>query len=612
MHCTYDISKDLTWVGVNDRRLGLFENVYPIPDGISYNAFILRGEKTALFDSVDRGSATQFLENVRHALDGRKLDYVIVSHMEPDHAATLQEVAILYPEAKFVVNQRALQMLGQFFDFDFSSRAHMVGEGSTLDIGGHLLTFYMAPMVHWPEVMVTYDQADKLLFTADAFGAFGALSGNLFADEVEFDMSEARRYYANIVGKYGQQTQALLSKVENLEISLLLPLHGPVWRRNIGKYVNKYAKWSSYTPEETAVVIAYGSVYGGTENAANILAAELAKRGVRGIKLYDVSRTDPSYIVAECFRASHLVFAAATYNAGIFPPMETLLTDLCAHNIMNRHVALIENGSWALSAGAKMKALLGKQKSITFVGDTLSVKSAVKAAQLDGLSALAEELVKTMPKPAPPEEAAAIENQALFDISYGLFILTARENGRDNGCIVNTVCQITDIPKRISVAVNKLNMTHDMILNTGMFNISVLSTTAPMEIFRRFGYQSGKDVDKFENLAVCRSQNGLAYIPLNTNSYIAAKVVQVIDAGTHSVFLADVEEAKVISDEPSCTYDYYFQNIKPAPKAPAPTDEKRVGWVCKICGYVYEDDPLPDDYVCPICKHGPSDFERLS
>lgn len=608
MHCTYDISKDLTWVGVNDRRLALFENVYPIPDGISYNAFILRGEKTVLFDSVDRGAAAQFIENIRHALDGRRLDYVVVSHMEPDHAATLVEVALRYPEARFVVNQKALQMLGQFFDFDFEARAHVVEEGSTLDIGGHLLTFLMAPMVHWPEVMVTYDSTDKLLFSADAFGTFGALSGNMFADEAAFDISEARRYYANIVGKYGQQTQALLNKVAGIEVRLLLPLHGPVWRKGIDRYVNKYAKWWSYTPEESAVVIAYGTVYFGTENAANILAIELAKRGVRNIKLYDVSRTDPSYIVAEAFRASHLVFAAATYNAGIFPNMETLVTDLCAHNIMNRHVALIENGSWALSAGAKMKAALAKQKNISFIGETLAVKSSVKDEQMTSLASLADEIVKTMPKPAPVEDMAAIELRALFDLSYGLYVLTARENGRDNGCIVNTACQITDTPQRISVTVNKATLTHDMILHTGMFNISVLSTTAPMEIFRHFGFQSGKEVDKFENLTICRSKNGLSYIPWNTNAYIAARVLQVIDVGTHSVFIAEVEEAKVLSGEPSCTYDYYFQNIKPAPK---PTAEKKTGWVCKICGYVYEGDPLPPDYICPICKHGAADFERL-
>lgn len=608
MYCTYDISKDLTWVGVNDRRLALFENVYPIPQGISYNAFILRGEQTVLFDSVDRGTAGPFLENIHHALDGRRLDYVVVSHMEPDHAATLVEVALRYPEAKFVVNQKALQMLGQFFDFDFESRAHIVKEGSTLDIGGHLLTFLMAPMVHWPEVMVTYDSTDKLLFTADAFGTFGALSGNMFADETDFDMSEARRYYANIVGKYGQQTQALLNKAADLEIKYLLPLHGPVWRKGIDRYINKYAKWSSYTPEETAVVIAYGTVYAGTENAANILAVELAKRGIRDVKLYDVSCTDPSYIVAECFRASHLVFASATYNAGIFPNMETLINDICAHNLMNRHVALVENGSWALSAGAKMKATLGKLKNITFVDETVSIRSSVKPEKAQVLSALADAIVQTMRKPAPIEGTPAIELQALFDLSYGLYILTAREGDRDNGCIVNTACQITDTPQRISVTVNKETLTHEMILRTGMFNISTLSTTAPMEIFRHFGFQSGKEVDKFQNLTIRRSKNGLAYIPWNTNAFIAAKVIQVVDVGTHSIFIAEVEEAKVLSGEPSCTYNYYFRNIKPMPK---PASEKKARWVCKICGYVYEGDPLPPDFICPICKHGASDFERL-
>jgi flavin reductase (DIM6/NTAB) family NADH-FMN oxidoreductase RutF len=302
------------------------------------------------------------------------------------------------------------------------------------------------------------------------------------------------------------------------------------------------------------------------------------------------------------------VFASSTYNAGIFPNMETLVNDLVAHNIMNRHVALIENGSWALSAGTKMKAALGKQKNITFVGETVSVKSSVKDEQLCSLSALADAIVETMPRPAPIGETAAIELKAMFDLSYGLYVLTAREGGRDNGCIVNTACQITDTPQRITVTVNKATLTHEMILKTGMFNVSVLSTAAPMGIFRRFGYQSGRDVDKFEGIEIRRSKNGLSYIPCDTNAYISAKVIQVVDVGTHSLFVADVEEAKVISNELSCTYDYYFRNIKPAPK---PTAEKKTGWVCKICGYVYEGDPLPPDFICPICKHGAADFERL-
>ena len=610
MYCVYDLTRDLTWVGVNDRRLSLFENVYPIPQGVSYNAFVLRGEKTALLDTVDRAAAGQFLENVEHALDGRRLDYVIVSHMEPDHASTLLEIARRYPEARFVVNQKALQMIRQFFEFDIDARAEIVEEGSSIDLGGHVLTFYMAPMVHWPEVMVTYDSTDKLFFSADAFGTFGALSGNIYADECDFDMAEARRYYSNIVGKYGTQTQSLLAKAANLEIKLLLPLHGPVWRRQIDKYVAKYLKWATYTPEEDAVVIAYATVYGDTENAANILATELAIRGVKRVAMYDVSATHASYLVSECFRASHIVFASTTYNAGIFVNMENLISDICAHNLMNRTVAIIENGSWAPTAGAKIRSEIGKLKNMTFLGEKITLRSSVKDEQAAKLRALADEIVASMPKPAPIAHTAKVEKDAMFKISYGLFVLTAREGNRDNGCIVNTVCQLTDAPKRISVAVNKLNFTHDMILRTGMFNASILSTAATMEVFRHFGYQSGRDVDKFADLTVGRSENGLAYLPWNTNAFLSGKVIQVIDCGTHSLFIAEVEEAKVLSAEPSCTYDYYFQNIKPAPK-PQPQAEKKTGWVCKICGYVYEGEDLPPDYICPICKHGAEDFERI-
>ncbi|MGI6238352.1 MAG: FprA family A-type flavoprotein [Christensenellales bacterium] len=396
MHCVYEISKDLTWIGANDRRLALFENLYPIPNGISYNSYLLKGEKTVLFDTVDRAQSAQFLENLAFSLDGRRLDYVVISHMEPDHAATLAEVARLYPESRFVVNDRALQMLRQFFDFDIDARANLVAEGNALDIGGHTLHFYMAPMVHWPEVMVTYDSADKTLFTADAFGTFGALSGNLFADETAFDLSEARRYYANIVGKYGRQTAALLQKAAALEINTLCPLHGPVWREGIAEYVETHRKWAHYQPEERAVVIAYATVYGGTENAANILATQLAKRGVKRIAMYDVSVTDHSHIVAECFRASHLVFASTTYNAGVFLRMEQLIATLSSINLANRTLAFIENGSWAPTAGAKMRDALERLKNMQVVEGGVTIRSAVKPAQAAEIAALADAIAATL------------------------------------------------------------------------------------------------------------------------------------------------------------------------------------------------------------------------
>ena len=390
MHCVRPIVSDVLLVGASDRRLALFENIYPIPRGVSYNAYLVLDEKTVLLDTADSAVSVRFLENLAHGLQGRTLNYIIVNHMEPDHCATLADVLRLYPEAKIVASAKAISMIGQFFDCDVTNRCTAVKEGDTLSTGRHNFTFAMAPMVHWPEVMVTYDTTDKILFSADGFGTFGALNGNIFADEVAFEsewLPDARRYYTNIVGKYGPQVQTLLKKAAGLDIQLLCPLHGPIWRENTGWFVEKYQRWSSYTPEENTVAIFCGSVYGNTENAADILAAALAERGVRHVALYDVSHTDLSHLVAEAFRCSHLVFASATYNNGIFTPMETLLMDLKAHNLQNRTVALIENGTWAPQAGKLMGELVNGMKNMTLLEGTVSLKSAVKErAALESLA----------------------------------------------------------------------------------------------------------------------------------------------------------------------------------------------------------------------------------
>jgi len=392
MHNIYKITNDLTYVGASDRRLALFENVYPIPAGVSYNAYLLEGEKTALLDTVDVSVQGVFFENLKYALNGRKLDYIIVNHMEPDHAATLEAAALRYPESTIVINGKTLKMIKQFFDFDIESRCLIVNEGDTLDLGGHVLTFVMAPMVHWPEVMVTYDITKKTLFSADAFGTFGAISGNIFADETDFDMSEARRYYTNIVGKYGPQVMDLLKKASAIEIDMLCPLHGPVWRKDLGVFIDKYVKWGSYTPEDKTAVIAYASIYGNTENAANILACELAKRGVKNIKMYDVSATHASYIVSECFRASHIVFASSTYNSGIFVNMENLLNDIAAHNLQKRTIAFMENGTWAATSAGKMQTILSKLKEMNFISEKVSIRSSLKEEQFAQIEALADVL----------------------------------------------------------------------------------------------------------------------------------------------------------------------------------------------------------------------------
>ena len=399
MNNVMQINDDVTYVGASDRKLALFEAVYPLVNGVSYNSYLVNDEKTVLLDTVDRSVSGVFFENIAHVLDGRKLDYVIVNHMEPDHAATLGELVLRYPEVKIVSNAKVVAMIKQFFDFDVDARVEVVAEGDTFSTGKHTFTFAMAPMVHWPEVMVTFDTTDGILYSADAFGTFGALAGNVFADEVDFEnkwLDEARRYYTNIVGKYGPQVQMALKKALALDIKMICPLHGPIWRENIAWFVDKYNKWSTYTPEDNTVLIAYASIYGGTENAANILASELAKKGIKNIAMTDVSVTHPSYIISEAFRCSHIVFAAPTYNAGIFTPMETLLLDLAAHNLQNRTVAFIENGSWAPISAKLMGDIVAKMKNMTVLASKATLKSTVKDAQREELKTLASEIAETL------------------------------------------------------------------------------------------------------------------------------------------------------------------------------------------------------------------------
>ena len=393
MYCVKTIKEDLFWVGGTDRRLALFENAFPIPRGVSYNSYVLMDEKTVLFDTVDRAISQQFFENLEAVLNGRSLDYVVVDHMEPDHCATLGELVARYPDMQVVCNAKTVSVIKQFYNFDIDAKAVVVKEKDTLTTGKHTLTFVMAPMVHWPEVMVTYDMTDKILFSADAFGTFGAMNGNLFADEVNFErdwLDDARRYYTNIVGKFGPSVQTLLKKASALEIEMLCPLHGPVWRENIGWYVDKYLTWSSYAPEEKAAMIAYGSIYGNTENAANILACRLADLGVKNIAMYDVSSTHPSYLISEAFRCSHMVLASVTYNGGLFSYMEHFLSDLKAHGLQNRTVALIENGSWGILSGKIMGEALAGMKNMNVLEGTVSIKSSLKDGQEASLEALAK------------------------------------------------------------------------------------------------------------------------------------------------------------------------------------------------------------------------------
>ena len=619
MYCTKKITDDLIWVGANDRRLAMFEGVYSVPNGVSYNSYLLLDDTTVLFDTVDKAVGGVFFQNVEHALGGRNLDFVVIQHMEPDHSATLGELLLRYPDVNVVCNQKILDMITQFFNLDLSKKAFVVKEGTTLNTGHHTLRFFMAPMVHWPEVMVTYDETTGTLFSADAFGTFGALNGAIFADEVDFAndyMSEARRYYCNIVGKYGNQVQALLKKLHAVDLKMICPLHGFVWRRNLEDFFDKYVKWSTYTPEDTGVMIAYASVYGNTENTAEIISSRLRDRGINTV-MYDVSVTPASEIIAAAFRWSHLLFASTTYNAGIFVSMEELLHDLAAHNIQNRTVAFVENGSWAPTSGKLMKDIIGSCSDMTILDETLTLKSSLKPEQEAQIDALVEAISATIPrfeKPVVDEAAVAaaeVDPKTMQKFSYGLFVLSAQADGKDNGCIINTAAQLTSSPNRINIAVNKANHTHDMIMATGMFNISFLSEKTSFDTFKRFGFQSGRDTDKFEGFesSVARSANGLLYVTEGTNAFMSAKVVDSYDYGSHTLFVAEVTEAQILNTDPSVTYAYYFDHIKPKPQPKI--EEEKHGYVCKICGYVYEGDTLPDDFICPLCKHGADDFEKI-
>jgi flavorubredoxin/flavin reductase (DIM6/NTAB) family NADH-FMN oxidoreductase RutF len=616
MYCIKKVTDDLVWVGANDRRLALFEGVYSVPAGVSYNSYLLLDDKTVLFDTVDKAVRQRFLENIEVALKGRKLDYLVVQHVEPDHSAVIPELIRQHPEIKIVCSARVLEFIKQFYDFDIDSHVRLVEENETLNTGKHTLQFIMAPMVHWPEVMFTYDSTAKILFSADAFGHFGALNGALFADEVNFAkdyMDEARRYYANIVGKYGVQVESALDKASALNIEVICPLHGFVWRSNLNEIISKYLLWSRYEPEERGVMIAYASVYGNTENAAEILACRLRDKGIKTV-IYDVSVTPASEIVSAAFKWSHLVFASTTYNAGIFVTMEALINDLAAHNIQNRRVAVIENGSWAPTSGSLIREILGKCEKINILENNVSIQSGLKTAQVSEIEAMAEAIGADFPAPVKAAQnnqsvPSTVDPNAMFKLSYGLFVLTARDGNKDNGCIINTVMQITVTPIKITIGVNKANYTHDMIIKTGKFNVSVLSEKAPFRVFQQFGFKSGKDTDKFADSGeAMRTSNGVRYLSEWTNCVISAEVKETVDCGTHTLFIAEVNQTVTLSRDASVTYQYYFDNIKPKPQPPK---GNKKGFVCKICGYVHEGDTLPDDFICPLCKHGAADFEKL-
>ncbi len=613
MHNVRKLDEDLFYIGANDRRLALFENVYPISEGVSYNSYFISDDFTCLLDTVDKSCEKQFKENLAFALKGRKLDYIVVNHMELDHSATLEEILKTYPQAKVVCNAKISKMIANYFEV--TPEFLIVKEGDTLSLGKHTLHFIDAPMVHWPEVMMTYDEYSKTLFSADAFGSFGAVSGNLYADGIKYKgayTDEMRRYYTNIVGKYGVQVQAVLKKASTVQIERICPLHGLIWRKNLEYLLKKYTLWASYAPETEGVLVVYASVYGNTENAAEIVAARLNDNGISKISVYDVSKTDSSYLIAEAFKYSHMVICSTTYNAGIFVKMEDFLNDLVAHGIQNRKFAVVENGSWAATAGKLITEKLSPLKNCEIIGNVVKITSSVKDTTKAELENLADAVsASILIKEATSEEAERsdiIDKTAFFKLTYGLFLLTTKGE-RHNGCIINTVIQLTESPKRIAFAVNKANFTNELLLKTKRLNVSILSESAPFEVFKHFGFQSGRDTDKFSGYEKAgESANGLKYLKENSCAYMSAEIISAADYGSHTLFVAEVTEAKTLSEEPPMTYAYYFANVKPSPK---PQEEKKTGYVCKICGYVYEGEELPEDFVCPLCKHGADDFEKI-
>ena len=592
--------KKIHYVGVNDHRIDLFEGQYVVPNGMSYNSYVIMDEKIAIFDTVDIAFTHEWLDNVANVLNGKKPDYLIIQHMEPDHSANIANFVKAYPDTTIVSSAKAFVMMQQFFGTDFSDKRLVVGEGDTLDLGEHKLTFVTAPMVHWPEVIMTYESTEKVLFSADGFGKFGAL-------DVEEDWAcEARRYYIGIVGKYGAQVVNVLKKAAGLEIETICPLHGPVLEENLGYYLNLYNTWATYGVESEGIMIAYTSVYGNTKKAVELLAEKLKAKHCPKVVVNDLARCDMAEAVEDAFRYGKIVLATTTYNAEIFPFMREFISHLTERNFQNRTIGIIENGSWAPMAAKVMKKSFENSKNITFAENTVSIKSALNDESSAQLEALADELCKDY---LAQSDDTANKNDltALFNIGYGLYVVTSNDGKRDNGLIVNTVTQITNTPNRIAVTINKENYSHHVIKQTGIMNINCLSQDAPFSIFERFGFKSGRNTDKFEGITPLRSDNGLAFLPQYINSFMSLKVEKYVDFDTHGMFICEITEARVINNNETMTYTYYQNNVKPKPQT-----EGKKGFVCKICGYVYEGETLPDDFICPLCKHGAADFEPIS
>ena len=591
------VTDSIIYVGVNDHKIDLFEGQYDVPNGMAYNSYVILDNKIAVMDTVDINFTHEWLDNLAEALNGKSPDYLIVQHMEPDHSANIQNFVKTYPKAKVVGNAKTFTMMQQFFGDNFADKQVVVENGGTLDLGKHQLTFVFAPMVHWPEVMVTYAATDKVLFSADGFGKFGAL-------DVDEDWAcEARRYYFGIVGKYGAQVQKLLQAAATLDIQKICPLHGPILTENLGYYLDLYNTWSSYGIETDGIVIAYTSVYGNTKKAVEMLADKLKAKGCPKVVVNDLARCDMAEAVEDAFRYGKIVLATTTYNAGIFPWMREFIDHLTERNFSNKKVAFIENGTWAPMAHKVMKGMLEGCKNLVFAEPVVTIKSAMNDANKEQLEALADDLCQDY-LARSPQTAKKNDMTALFRLGYGLYVVTCNDGKKDNGLIVNTVSQVSD--NKIAVCINKRNYSCHVIEQSKELNVNCLSVDAPFDIFKRFGFQSGRTVDKFQGMETAKSDNGLPFLTQYINAVLSLKVENQVDLDSHIMFICSVTEARVTSDRATMTYTYYQENVKPKPQT-----EGKKGWVCKICGYIYEGEVLPEDFICPLCKHGAADFEKI-
>ncbi len=594
------LTKELYYVGVNDHQIDLFEGQYIVPNGMAYNSYIIKDDLTVVMDTVDVHFFDEWMKNIKEVLGQEKPNYLVVQHMEPDHSANIMRFLEVYPDTFVIGNAKTFKMMDQFFHQEIKHKL-VVNDMDTLNIGKHTLTFVFAPMVHWPEVMVTYDNHDKVLFSADGFGKFGAL-------DVEEDWAcEARRYYIGIVGKYGMQVQALLKKAATLDIQMICPLHGPILDKDLGYYLNLYNIWSSYQSETDGVAIFYTSVYGHTKEAVELLKKQLEEKGCPKIAVADLARDDMAEAVEDAFRYSKIVLATTTYNASIFPFMNTFIEHLVERNFQNKTVGIIENGTWFPQAAKVMKDKLSGSKNLNILSPVVTINSSLDEKSKEQLDKLVDLLTEEYQarKESKEEKEVVFDKTALFKIEYGLYVVTSNDGKKDNGCIVNTVTQLTDTPFRVAVNINKANYSHDIIKNTKKLNVNILSQDTTFDLIKKYGFVSGRDVDKFKGEELERSNNGLVILKDHINAFFSLEVEDYVDLGTHGMFICLVKEAKKLNNNPTLTYNYYQANVKPKP------EEKKKGYVCKVCGYVYEGDELPEDYICPLCKHGASDFEKL-